>query len=667
MDRTIAKRAAALRRDIARHDELYYQKAAPEISDVDYDALVRELADLEAKHPELRRADSPTQRVGGRPDAAFPTVRHAAPMLSLDNTYDVDEVRAFHDRVVALSGGVQPAYVVEPKLDGVAIALTYEDGKFRRAVTRGDGIQGDEVTRNIATLAALPQRVRLPWKRFEVRGEVFMPLAAFHAFNATRAAAGEKTFANPRNFTAGTIKMLDTEEVARRPLDLRIYQLVDAERHGVATHGETLERLAGAGFPVEERSRRCADLAAVLAAISELQVARPRLPFQIDGAVVKVDDLALQRELGATAKSPRWGIAFKFPAMRAETTLKAIVLQVGRTGSVTPVAELEPVWLDGITITRATLHNRDEIERLDARVGDVVILERGGDVIPKVVGVRRDRRTKRLRRFQFPDRCPSCGKPLVASDDEVAVRCDNPRCPQQLERRLEHFASRNAMDIAGLGSQNVKLLLEKKLVRDLPDLYRLTVADLESLDRFAARSAANLVEGIAASKDRPWRNQIFALGIRHVGLQGAAVLASRYPDLAALRGAGETELQDLDDVGPRVAASIVAFLRKPENTRLLDDLHAQGVLRGGKSATSSSELAGKTFVVTGTLDAMTRGEAQAAIEARGGRMASSVSKKTDFVVVGADPGSKAEQALKLDRPVLDEAAFLALLQRTKGG
>jgi DNA ligase (NAD+) len=667
MQRTPARRAAFLRREIARHDELYYQKAAPEIADADYDALVHELAALEAAHPELRRADSPTQKVGGRPDPAFATVRHAAPMLSLDNTYDLEEVRAFHQRMVEFARGVEPAYMVEPKLDGIAIALTYEAGEYRRAVTRGDGVQGDDVTRNVATVRSLPRRVRAAWRRFEVRGELFMPLAAFHAFNAARAEAGEKTFANPRNFTAGTIKMLDHEEVGRRPLDLRIYQLVDAERHGFATHSAAVAALRAAGFPVEERNRRCDDLDSMLEAIAALQAERARLPFQIDGAVIKLDDLAMQRELGATAKSPRWGIAFKFPALRAETRLRAITLQVGRTGNVTPVAELEPVWLDGITITRATLHNRDEIERLDARVGDLVVLERGGDVIPKVVGVRADRRGKRLRKFQFPNACPSCGKRLVDSDEEVAVRCDNPRCPQQLERRIEHFASRNAMDIAGLGAQNVKLLLEKKLVRDVADLYRLQVADLEALDRFAERSARNLVDAIERSKERPWRNQLFALGIRHVGLQGAAVLASRYPTLAALRAATADELQELDDVGPRVAASIVDFLGHPDHARLLDALQAHGVLQGGGAAAASGELAGKTFVLTGTLAAMTRGEAQSAIEARGGRMAGSVSKKTDFVVVGRDPGTKADQARKLERPILDEAAFVALLRRAEGG
>jgi DNA ligase (NAD+) len=502
----------------------------------------------------------------------------------------------------------------------------------------------------------------VPWKRIEVRGEIYMPLAAFHRFNAARAAAGEKTFANPRNLTAGSLKLLDPAQVAARPLELCVYHLVDAERHGLATHTAVLAALQKAGFPVNSLNRRCADLDAVLAGLADLEARRAELPYQIDGAVLKVDSLAAQRELGTTAKSPRWGIAFKFAAAQATTRLRDIRLQVGRTGSVTPVADLEPVWLQGITITRATLHNRDEIERLDARVGDWVVLERGGDVIPKVVRVLTEKRAGDAKPFRFPTRCPSCGSQLVESEEEVAVRCENPSCPQQLERRLEHFASRHAMDIAGLGSQNVKLLLDQGLVRNFADLYRLRSEDLVALERFADRSAQNLVAGIQASKRRPWRNKLYALGIRHVGAQGAAVLASHYPNLEALRGATEAELQELEDVGPRVAASIVDFLGRPENVALLDALHALGVLVPGDERRLGDTLTGKTFVLTGTLDGMTRGEAQAAIEAHGGRVASSVSKKTDYVVAGAAPGSKLDQAHKLGIEVLDEAAFAKLLQ-----
>lgn len=660
MTAKIRKRIATLRRDIARHDRLYFQDAAPEITDTAYDALVAELRQLEAAHPEYATPDSPTQRPGGAPDAAFPTVRHAVPMLSLDNTYDVDEVREFHTRVVGLLGGTEPAYVVEPKLDGVAVSLLYEKGKYRRAVTRGDGVQGDDITRNVATLRTLPQEVDAPWPRFEVRGEIFMPLEAFRQWNEARAEAGEKLFANPRNSTAGSLKMLDAEEVARRPLDLYVYQVVDAERLGLESHWKALQALRKAGLPVNRLSKRCRDLDAALEAIAALEEERPKLAYQIDGAVLKVDALAQQRELGATAKSPRWGIAFKFAPEQAETRLRDILFQVGRTGNVTPVADLEPVWLDGITITRATLHNRDEIERLGVRAGDVVVLERGGDVIPKVVGVRTEKRDGSERAFRFPKKCPSCGGALVESEEEVAVRCDNPSCPQQLERRIEHFASRNAMDIAGLGSQNVKLLLDQELVASFADLYRLRVEDLLPLERFAEKSAANLVAGIAASRERPWRNKLFALGIRHVGLQGAAVLASRYADLASLLAASEEELQDLEDVGPRVAASIVAFVER--NRKLLTELEKLGVLVPGRASARGNALAGKTFVLTGTLAGMTRSEAQASIEAQGGRVASSVSKKTDYVVVGDDPGSKAEQARKLERPILDEAGLRRLLE-----
>lgn len=656
-----AARAEELRREIRRHDVLYFQQAAPVVTDEAYDALVRELRALESEYPALVTPDSPTQRPGGVPDVAFPPVRHAVPMLSLDNTYNVDEVRAFHDRVVGLLGGAEPSYVVEPKLDGVAVSVTYERGRYRRAVTRGDGVQGDDITRSVATLHNLPKSVQADWPRFEVRGEIYMPLEAFRRYNEQRAEAGEKTFANPRNLTAGSLKLLDPAQVAARPMELCVYQLVEAERLGLASHWQVLGALRKAGLPTNPHNRRCKSLDDVLAALTALEAQRNDLPYQIDGAVVKVDALGEQRELGATAKSPRWGIAFKFAAQRAETKLRGILLQVGRTGNVTPVADLEPVWLGGTTISRATLHNRDEIDRLGVRVGDTVLLERGGEVIPKVVGVREDLRSGKEKKFRFPKVCPSCGGPLVESEEEVAVRCDNPSCPQQLERRLEHFASRNAMDIAGLGSQNVKLLLDQGLVHSFADLYRLHAATLVELERFAEKSAQNLVAAIEHSKERPWRNKLFALGIRHVGLQGAAVLAHRYRTLPALREATEEDLQQLEDVGPRVAASIVSFFARPDNRRLLDDLERLGVLVPRAEAAATGTLAGKTFVLTGTLARHTRGEAQAAIEARGGRVAGSVSKKTDYVVAGESPGSKLEQAHKNGVTVLDEAEFETLL------
>jgi DNA ligase (NAD+) len=664
MSATIRKRIETLRREIQRHNKLYYQDAAPAISDAEFDALLRELSELEAKHPQYRRPDSPTQRVGDAPDQAFPSVRHAVPMLSLDNTYNVDELRAFHDRVLKLLAEEEPRYVLEPKLDGVAVSLHYAGGRYTRAVTRGDGRTGDDVTRNVATLRGLPQRVRAAWPEFEVRGEIYMPVSDFERFNAARDIAGEKSFANPRNATAGSLKMLDRDAVAQRPMTLFVYQLVEAEAHGLTSHWQVLQALRKSGFPVNPHNRRCRDLDAVLAAIEALRAKRDHLDYQIDGVVIKVDSLPQQRELGATAKAPRWGIAFKYEAEQAETRVNDILLQVGRTGAVTPVAELEPVWLTGVTITRATLHNRDEIERLDVRVGDSVVIERGGDVIPKVVCVVEQKRRGREKRFRFPKKCPSCKTLLVEAEDEVAIRCENPSCPQQLERRLEHFASRSAMDIAGLGAQNVRLLLAQGLVRHFADLYRLRVDDLLQLERFAEKSARNLVDAIAASRERPWRNKLFALGIRHVGISSAAVLASRYPDLDSLLQASEEELQELEDVGPRVAASIVSFLRARGNRKLLDELRELGVLGPERTrAAVPQSLAGLTFVLTGTLARMTRHEAQTAIEARGGRVTSSVSKKTDYVVIGADPGSKAEKARVLGRPILDEAAFADMLQR----
>ncbi len=660
MSERVRQRIDALRQQIEHYDHLYYDRAAPEIGDAEYDAIVLELSDLETRYPQYRRPNSPTERVGGRADATFASVAHQVPMLSLDNTYDADELAAFHARVVERLGGASPAFVVEPKLDGVAVSLHYAGGRYVRAVTRGDGRQGDDVTRNVATLQDVAQSVRAPWPLFEVRGEIFMPVAGFESMNAVRERNGDKPFANPRNAAAGSLKMLDSREVRARPLALFVYQLVEAERLGLPTHWQALQALADAGFPVNACNRHCNDFTAVRTAIAALQESRAMLPYQIDGAVVKVDSLAQQRELGATAKSPRWGIAFKFGSPQVRTRLRAILVQVGRTGSVTPVADLEPVWLGGITVTRATLHNRDEIERLDVRVGDMVLVERGGDVIPKIVGVLPECRTGKEKKFRFPRRCPSCRSPLVTSDEEVAIRCDNPSCRMQLERRLEHWASRNAMDIAGLGSQNVKLLLKEKLVQSYADLYRLGVEDLVTLERFAARSAENLIAAIAASRQRPWRAKLYALGIRHVGTTGAGVLASRYPDLGSLRRATQEELQQLEDVGPRVAASIVDFLQAPPMQRLLEDLEALEVLvPDATQEMATQSFAGLNFVLTGTLVSMTRAQAQAAIEARGGRLGGSVSKKTHFVVVGADPGSKADKAVELGIPILDEAGFLA--------
>jgi len=702
MSASAQKRIAALRRLIDHHNDLYYQKAAPEIPDAEFDALLRELRQLEEAHPELVTPDSPTQRVGGAPTTAFPTVTHDVPMLSLDNTYDLDDLRAFTTRAAQALGGSRRgvadaapglfddadlSWVVEPKLDGVAVSLHFSRGRYVRAVTRGNGRQGDDITRNVATLDNLPQDLALDavgrskgsrrsgrggrvgsalrtWDELEIRGEIFMPLEPFRQFNVQREEEGLKPFANPRNATAGSLKTLDSREVARRPLQLAAYQIVDAESLGLRTQWEILETLDALGLPTSGLNRQCQGLDAVLGALDALRTSRDTLAFEIDGAVVKLDDLGQQRELGSTAKAPRWAIAYKFETEQAETRLLHIELSVGRTGTVTPTAHLEPVWLGGVTITRATLHNRDEIQRLGVRVGDLVVLERGGEVIPKVVGVRKERRTGKEKAFRWPKKCPSCGAQLVTTEEEVAVRCENPSCPQQIERRLEHFASRNAMDIAGLGEQNVRLLLEAGLVHGFDDLYRLRVEDLLPLDRFAARSAQNLIDGIQSSRTRPWRNKLFALGIRHVGMQGAGVLASRYRDLASLQAATVEELQELEDIGPRVAESIVDFFSLAENRRLLAHLEELGALKPDtESAATSRTLANQTFVLTGSLQDMTRHEAQAEIEKRGGRVSSSVSKKTSFVVVGDDPGSKLQKAQELGTPILDESAFRQLLER----
>lgn len=684
---SVKARVEELRRLIRHHEERYYVLADPEISDAGFDSLMRELEALEREHPELVTPDSPTQRVGGRPVEGFETVEHLEPMLSLDNAYSEEEVRAFDERVRRALGTTGPvAYTAELKIDGLSIALTYEDGMLVRGVTRGDGVRGEDVTSNVRTIRSLPLRLReaIPG-RIEVRGEIYLPRPAFERLNREREDAGEPLFANPRNAAAGTMRNLDPGQVARRGLRAFVYQLVappEAWPPDLQAHAAVLQRLRAWGLPVEPHWRTCPSVEAVLAYCAEWAEARHGLDFETDGVVIKVDDLASRQALGATAKFPRWALAYKFPAEQATTRLVRIELQVGRTGAVTPVAVLEPVRLAGSTIALATLHNDQEIARRDIREGDVVVVEKGGDVIPKVVKPVLSLRPTDARPFRMPATCPVCGSRLQREPDEVIWRCENPSCPARLRRSLQHFASRRAMDIDGLGEAIIDALVERGLVRDVADLYHLEAATLEALvveprepaserarPRKLGKVGRNLVEQIDRSRQAELWRLVHGLGIRHVGERGAQALARAFRTMDRLMAASVEELQQVPDVGPVMAASVRAFFDEPRNRRLVERLREAGVNMGAPDAggedaggpAAGGPLAGQTFVLTGTLSTMTRDEARALIERRGGRVAGSVSRNTSYLVVGADPGSKLEQARKLGVKTLDEAAFKALV------
>jgi len=666
---TPAERIAQLRETIRHHEECYYVHDRPEISDAEFDALMRELTELEAAHPALIDPDSPTQRVGGRPAQGFEAVAHLAPMLSLDNAYSETDLRAFDERIrraLDRAEDVPIGYVAELKIDGLSIALTYERGRLVRGVTRGDGVQGENVTSNVRVIRALPLRLRGDAPRvMEVRGEVFLPRAEFDRMNEEREATGDPPFANPRNAAAGAIRTLDPAAVSRRGLRAFAYQVLVPEGQPEldATHAGMLRRLAGWGCPVEPHWARCDGIEAVLAFCERWRDERRTLGFETDGVVVKVDTLALRRDLGSTAKFPRWATAFKFPAEQARTRLRAIEVNVGRTGAVTPFAVLEPVRLGGTTIQMATLHNAEEVERRDVRPGDLVIIEKGGDIIPKVIGPVLEARPEGTAPWTMPGTCPSCASRLVRPDGEVVWRCENASCPARIRRGLLHFASRRAMDIEGLGESLVDQLVGQGLVHDYADLYDLTTEQLAALERMGAKSAANLVAELDKSRSAELWRFLHGLGIRHVGEGGAQALARAFGTLAAIRAAEVTALEEVPDVGPVVARSVRAFLDEPANQALLDRLEARGVRprsdEGAVPADRSSELEGQVFVLTGTLDSMSREQAAEAIRARGGKVTSSISRKTTWVVVGRDAGSKLDKARTLGVPELDEAAFLA--------
>jgi DNA ligase (NAD+) len=634
------------------------------VADQEYDRLMRRLQDLEAAYPDLRTPDSPTQRVGGQPAKTFATVTHRPAMLSLANSYSENEIRDFDRRVRGGLGDAAPVYVVELKFDGVAIALRYREGVFVQGATRGDGTTGDDITANLRTIRSLPLRLRsreAGLQSIEVRGEAFMRRQDFEAMNRQRAAAGERPFINPRNATAGTLKVQDPKVVAARPITMFAYQLI-APRAGLATHWDTLEALASAGCPVSPHRRRCGDIEEVLAFWKEWETGRESLPYDIDGIVVKVDSLGQQEQLGNIAKSPRWAIAFKFSARKAETVLTGIALQVGRTGAVTPVAELEPVFVGGTTVSRATLHNRDYIESLDLRIKDTVIVERGGDVIPKVSGVVAARRPKSARRYRMPDTCPVCKSRLHRPEGEVNVYCENSACPAQVKGRIEHFAHRGAMDIDGLGEAIVNQLVSLGLVHNIADLYDLPAHRdrLIALDRWGVKSTDNLLAAIASSAGQPFHRVLYALGIRHVGAEVARVLAGTFPSMEDLMRAKTADLQSVPSIGPQIAESITTFFADPHNRDIVRRLIRSGLTMAAERQTGS--LSGKTFVLTGTLNAFTRDEARERIEGRGGAVAASVSKRVDYVVVGADAGSKLAKARALGIPTLTEEQFLPMIR-----
>ncbi len=650
-----------LREEIKYHEKKYYVDNDPQISDYEFDLLVKNLKELEERFPELLTPDSPTQRVGEQPISGFSSVEHSLPMLSLDNCYSYEELEEFEERIHKIIPDEKIEYVAELKIDGLGISVLYRDGRFTQAVTRGDGYRGDEVTLNVKTIRSIPLTIKENHE-IEVRGEVYMPFASFEMTNQEREKKGEPLFANPRNAAAGSLRLLDPREVASRQLDVFLYSIF-TERKEQKGQWKSLQRLKELGFKINPHSRKCTSLAQIRSFWEEWNEKRESLDYDVDGVVVKVDSARQQKALGRTAKFPRWAISFKFPARQATTQIKDIRIQVGRTGALTPVAVLEPVQLSGITISRSTLHNEDEIKRKDIRIGDHVLIERSGDVIPKVVSVMKERRTGKESRFIFPTRCPVCNSSVFKPEGEAISRCENPSCPARLRESLLHFASRRAMNIEGLGDALVDQLMENGLVRSLPDLYNLKLENLESLERMGSKSSQNLLDEIEKSKQRTLPRLIFALGIRYVGERTAQALAAHFKDLEKLSAAPLEELVEVEDVGPKVGESIVFFFRQPESRELLSRLKKAGLNLSHKeeSRKGSLPLAGQTFVLTGKLSDFTRDEAAEIIESLGGTVASSVSSRTTHVIVGESPGSKLVRAKRLGIPTMEEKEFAKLV------
>ena len=670
-------RAAYLRKELQRHERLYYGDAKPEIGDREFDRLMAELQALEEEHPDLCTADSPTRRVGGEPTEGFEQIEHTPPMLSLDNTYDRGELEEWFGRLTRLLPDTDIGFVCELKVDGVSLSLLYEDGVLTRAATRGNGRVGDLVTANVRTIRTLPLRLEGAPARLLVRAEVFIPRGAFRKLNEQREAAGEELYANPRNTTAGAIRLLDSRDAARRPMDVACYERVQQSAEpddGPHSHAEGLDALTALGLPVSRHWRRCASLGEVVAYCTEWQERRGELDYEIDGVVVKVDDPELRERLGATAKAPRWAVAFKFEAEQAETVVRAINAQVGRTGAVTPVAELVPVLVAGTTVRRATLHNYEDLARKDVRVGDAVVIEKGGDIIPKVVEVIAERRSLESKPFEPPADCPVCDEELHRFEGEVLLRCVNSACPAVVREAIRHFASRNAMDIEGMGDWLVGELVRGGLVSDPADLYGLTVeklADLRKTNgaRLGEKAAARTIGSLGESKRRPLSRLIYALGIRFVGDSTGSLLARRFGSVDRLLVAGVEELEAVDEIGARIAESVRAFFDSERNRRLLDRLRNEGLRfeehEEGVAAEAETDrrLEGRVFVLTGALTGMTRNQAATRIVALGGKVTGSVSGRTDFLVAGENAGSKLRKAEQLGVEVLDQAGFEELLAK----
>lgn len=663
----VQERINELKTKIQRFDYEYYTLARPSVSDYEYDQLMKELEALEAEHPELVTADSPTQRVSGEATKNFPSVKHQFPMLSLSNTYSSADFAGFDNRVKSLLNAHEKyEYICELKIDGVAVSLLYENGLLIRGATRGDGTQGDDITNNIRTIRTVPLKIlqsRGFPEKFEVRGEVYMPKDSFAMINEQRAADGEQPFANPRNAAAGTLKLQDAKTVAQRNLDIFCYQFFSQdEQAGNKNHDQNLDFLKSCGFPVNPNWKKCSDIDEVLDYVMHWEQNRAALPYEIDGVVVKINAVEQQKRLGNTAKSPRWAIAYKFKAERAESRIEKITWQVGRTGIVTPVAELAAVQLAGTTVARATLHNPDEIRRKDIREGDYVYIEKGGDIIPKVVEVDSEKRSPQSKPYVIPEKCPACNTRLVRVEDEAALRCPNYYCSDQIKRRIEHFASRGAMDIEGLGSALVELLVDEGLIKDVADIYTLKSTRVAGLQRMAEKSAANLLAAIEKSKTQPLWRLIFALGIPFIGKTAAKMLSAVFNSIHSLREASYEELIAIDGVGEKMARSIAHFFADNKNRLLLKRLEEAGVRMHEEPEKKESDLLeGAAFVLTGTLPTLSRSRATELIEKHGGRVVSSVSKNTRFVLAGEKAGSKLQKARQLQVQIISEDDFMKMI------
>jgi len=654
------KEIERLREEINYHNHKYYVENNPVISDYEYDQLLKKLEQLEAEYPNLVTSDSPTQRVGGEPIEGFKTVEHKVAMLSLDNAYNYDELREFDERVKKNVGDVE--YVAEPKIDGVGIALLYENGVLVRGATRGDGVKGDDITSNLKTIYSIPLRLRRSvLKNVEVRGEAYLPIEAFKKFNKEQEKKGEQVFANPRNAAAGSLRQLDPRIVAVRPLDAFLYYISYSDKE-LQTHEKALETLREAGFRVNPLIKKVKNIEEAIKFCVNLEKKRETLDYEIDGAVIKVNSFAQQKQLGATIKHPRWAIAFKFTAKQATTKLQDIVIQVGRTGTLTPVAVLEPVQVGGVTVSRATLHNFDELKRKDIRIGDMVLVERSGDVIPQVVKSIKEKRAGKEKARGIPRKCPVCGSEIARTEDEVAVRCPNRLCPARLKWRVKYYASRDAMDIEHLGESTIDKLIEKGLIANIADLYHLRREDILTIEGFKDKSAQNLLDSIGRSKHQSLSRLIYALGIRHVGKYAAQILASRYNSIDELAKASVEELNEIFGLGEKTAEAIATFFASEENMELIEKLKGIGIKTKELRKLEDLPLKGKKFVFTGGLQSLSRPDASELVKQKGGIVASSVGKDIDYVVVGEEPGSKYEKAKKLGLKIINEEEFKKLIK-----